>query len=402
MSIRYLSTLSVLVSLLISPPALAEVTLATAINSAFDLQMKGSLSEARREVGKGMAREGDALLSDAPEVGVMYMSDEPGSQDGYREYEATLALPVWRFGEKSASQQLSEDMLAQADSEHAAMKWQAASEVLDSVWSLREAESEQALAMKQWESARALEANIKKRLDAGEVARADWLLAQQETASREEKYRLAHLHYSQAMTLWEGLTGLNQLPSDLDSIERVEKTSLEDHPLYLNSEQMLSVARSHSKRERKSLQSSPVVTLYAKRERGLELEPWNDSMGVQYTLPIGKTHVSTDLAKAEMAVTEAMVELSNLQRSLQYQHRKATVELNQIESALELARRVDELARTRVDVSERAFQMGEMELFLLMQARQDADIAANNLEKILIKHKRAISLYNLSLGVLPQ
>ncbi|MGD2160304.1 MAG: TolC family protein, partial [Gammaproteobacteria bacterium] len=187
-----------------------------------------------------------------------------------------------------------------------------------------------------------------------------------------------------------------------DYIERVEKTSLEDHPLYLNSEQMLSVARSQSKRERKSLQSSPVVTLYAKRDRGLELEPWNDSLGVQFALPIGKTHISTDLAKAEMAVTEAMVELNNLQRSLQYRYRKATVELDQIESALELARRVDELARTRVDVSERAFQMGEMELFLLMQARQDADIAASNLEKILIKHKRAISLYNLSLGVIPQ
>jgi cobalt-zinc-cadmium efflux system outer membrane protein len=293
-------------------------------------------------------------------------------------------------------------MLAQANSEHAAMKWQVASEVLGAVWSLREAESAQALAMTQWESARTLEANIKKRLDAGEVARADWILAQQETASREEKYRLAHLHFLQAMTLWEGLTDLNALPSDLDSIERVEKTSLEDHPLYLNSEQMLSVARSQSRRERKSLQSPPVVTLYAKRDRGIEAVPWNESLGVQFTLPIGKAHVAKDLAQAEMAVTEAMVELNTLQRSLKFQHRKATVELNQIESALELARRVDGLARARVDVSERSYQMGEMELFLLLQARLDADIAANNLENILIKHKRAISLYNLSLGVLPQ
>ncbi|MGB5276058.1 MAG: TolC family protein [Gammaproteobacteria bacterium] len=402
MLIKYLTTLSVLASLMVSPLALAEVTLATAINSAFDIQMKGNLSEARRKVGEGMAREGDALLSDAPEVGVLYMSDELGSQTGYREYEATLAMPVWRFGQKSASQQLSEDMLAQAASEHTAMKWQVASEVLDSVWSLREAEAAQGLALTQWESARTLEAHIKKRLDAGEVARADWILAQQETASREEKYRLAHLHFLQAETLWEGLTGLNALPSDLDSIERVEKSSLDDHPLYLNSEQMLSVARSQSKRERKSLQSSPVVTLYAKRDRGEEIDPWNESLGVQFTLPIGKAHVASDLAQAEMAVTEAMVELNNLQRSLKYQHRKATVELNQIESALALARRVDELARARVDVSERAYQMGEMELFLLLQARLDADIAANNLETILIKHKRAISLYNLSLGVLPQ
>ena len=402
MLIKYLTTLSVLASLMVSPLALAEVTLATAINSAFDIQMKGNLSEARRKVGEGMAREGDALLSDAPEVGVLYMSDELGSQTGYREYEATLAMPVWRFGEKSASQQLSEDMLAQAASEHTAMKWQVASEVLDSVWSLREAGAAQGLALTQWESARTLEAHIKKRLDAGEVARADWILAQQETASREEKYRLAHLHFLQAETLWEGLTGLNALPSDLDSIERVEKSSLDDHPLYLNSEQMLSVARSQSKRERKSLQSSPVVTLYAKRDRGEEIDPWNESLGVQFTLPIGKAHVASDLAQAEMAVTEAMVELNNLQRSLKYQHRKATVELNQIESALALARRVDELARARVDVSERAYQMGEMELFLLLQARLDADIAANNLETILIKHKRAISLYNLSLGVLPQ
>lgn len=402
MSIRYLSTLSVLASLLISPFALAELTLATAIDSAFEIQMKGSLAAARRQVGEGMAREGGALLSDAPEVGVLYKSDRPGSDDGYREYEASLALPVWRLGEKSASQQLSDDMLAQADAELAAMKWQVASEVLDSVWLLREAESAQALAMKQWESARALEANIKKRLDAGEVARADWILAQQETASREEKYRLARLEFLQAMTLWEGLTGLNELPSDLDRIDRVEKTSLENHPLYLNSEQVLAVARAQSKRERKSLQNAPVVTLYAKRDRGLEIEPWNDSLGVQFTLPLGKTHVAADLAKAEMAVTEAMVDLNTLQRRLEYRHRKAEVELNQIEAALSLGQRVDELARARVDVSERAFEMGEMELFLLLQARQDADIAANNLEKLLIQHRRAISLYNLSLGVLPQ
>ena len=78
------------------------------------------------------------------------------------------------------------------------------------------------------------------------------------------------------------------------------------------------------------------------------------------------------------------------------------MELNQIESALDLAHRVHELARERLDVSERAFDMGEMELFLLIKARQDADIAANNLEKTRIRHKRAISLYNLSLGVIPQ
>jgi len=130
--------------------------------------MKASLSEAQRRVAEGMAREGNALLADAPEVGVLYESDRPGSDDGCREYEATLALPVWRFGQKSASQQLSGAMLAQAESEQAAMKWQVAGEVLDAVWSLREAESAQALVLKQWGSAWTLEANIKKRLDTGE------------------------------------------------------------------------------------------------------------------------------------------------------------------------------------------------------------------------------------------
>jgi len=402
MLIRYLATFGLFVFSLASLPLMAEVTLSSAINAAFDIQKKGELAQARRKVGEGMAREGGSLLSNAPEVGVMYKSDELGSEDGYREYEASLALPVWRFGQKSASQELSQEMLTQADTEEAAMKWQIASEVLDSVWSLREAQAEQALAMKQWESARKLEDNIKKRLDAGEVARADWILAQQETASREEKYRIAELHYLQAMTLWEGLTGLNTLPSDIHHIRRTEKAGLDDHPLYRNSESILSVARSQSKREQKSLQSSPVVTLYAKRDRGVEADPWNDSLGAQFTLPIGKSHIASEVARAEMAVTEATVELSNLQRSLEYQHRKAALELNQVESALELARRVDELARKRVDVSRRAYQMGEMELFLLLQAREDADLAANNLEKILIRHQRAISKYNLSLGVLPQ
>ena len=102
----------------------------------------------------------------------------------------------------------------------------------------------------------------------------------------------------------------------------------EDHPLYLNSERLLSVARSQSQRERKSLQDPPKVTLYAKRERGFELEPWNESVGVEYSLPIGKRHVATDLARAEMAVVRhpgstAIVPLLNedtVVMELQYRH----------------------------------------------------------------------------------
>ena len=402
MSIRSLIKVVFFISLLTSLPASAEVTLSTAINNAFVIQKKGDLAQARRKLGEGMARQGDSLLSDAPELGVLYKSDELGSQYGYREYEASLALPVWRLGQKSASQQLSRDMLAQADTEASAMRWYIASEVLDTVWSLREAEAEKMLALKQWESASALEVNIKKRLDAGEVARADWILAQQETASREEKYRLAELHYLQAMTLWEGLTGLTELPSDLEAIQRSGRSSIEDHPLYLNTDQKLNVARSQSKREHKSLQSPPVLTLYAKRDRGTDLDPWDDSLGAQITVPIGKSHVASELAQAEMVVTEAQGELDTRKRSLEYQHRKAQIELNQIESALDLARRVDELARSRVQISERAYDVGEMELYLLLKAREDADLAASNLEKLLIRHKRAISLYNLSLGEFPQ
>lgn len=402
MSIRSLALFGCIIAWLTPFSVMAEITLSDAINAAFQIQQKGELAQARRKVGEGMARQGASLLSEAPEIGVLYKSDELGSKDGYREYEASLALPVWRLGQKSASQELSQEMLAQADTEQSAMMWQVASEVFETIWSLREAEAEQALAMKQWKSAGELEANIKKRFDAGEVARADWILAQQETATREEKYRISELNYLQAFTLWEGLTGLTEMPSDLDRIHRSDRAGVEEHPLFLNNEQLLAVARLQSKREQRSLQSPPVVTLYAKRDRGVESDPWNDSLGAQFTLPIGKSHVASEVALAEMAVTEAMVDLNTVQRNLQLQHRKATVELNQIESALGLASRVDELARSRVEISERAYQVGEMELFLLIQAREEADLAANNLEKIQIRHKRAISLYNLSLGVLPQ
>ena len=68
---------------------------------------------------------------------------------------------------------------------------QAVQAALERARALRLAGSETAQSERQWESAKQLENDVRRRFKAGELARADLLLAQQESLDREATYQEA-------------------------------------------------------------------------------------------------------------------------------------------------------------------------------------------------------------------
>jgi outer membrane protein TolC len=381
----------------------AAPNLAETIQAAVDRNPRVNLPAARMQLGQGYEKQAGSWLGNSPSASLLYKSDEIGSQLGYREMEAALALPMWHPGQRKALQAVSENIRAQAGSDERLLYWEVSSQVFEYAWMLKLAEQESAQAKTQWESAQALEDDIHKRMKAGELPRTDALMAEQESASRHSKYEQALLAEAKARSAWKSYTGLDELPADLLALKAHDPVSVDQHPTLKNSELAVQTARSMSQSEQKKSKGNPLVTLYAKRDRGTETDPWDNSMGVQLSLPFSTgTHSAGQIAEAEMKVTEAEVQKAEVQRKLALLQEQSRQELDSTKTTLALAEDQNRIAQSRLGLTQRAFELGETGLFLLLQARNEAAQAASYLERSRVAYHQAISRYNLSLGVIPE
>ncbi len=386
-----------------APPVLAAPNLGEAIQAAVQRHPQLPQAAAERALGKGYERQAGSWLGGDPSASLSYYSDQIGSDYGYREMEAGVSLPLWMPGQRDARQNLARAIGDQADASMALLRWRVAGEVLELIWSLRLVASDEELADAQWASARQLEKAVERRVQAGELARADLLMVQQDTLTREVDHENARMALESAMATWQAYTGLSEVPVLPAGQPRMEKDLDTSHPL-LRREQ-LRVAQMAARRDdrRRWRQSAPQVTLYARRDRGSALDPFGNSVGAEISLPFGsKFSTAPQVAEAEAALAQARMGLASARRDLELKRVRIEQELARSKTALALAKRQNQLADARMNMNQRAFDLGESDLFLLLQARSQAAAAARNLTRTRIEYQRAVSRYNHLLGEIPQ
>lgn len=386
-----------------TPPLLAAPGLGEAIQAAVQRHPQLQQAAAERALSKGYKQQADSWLGGDPSASLSYYSDQIGSDYGYREMEAAVSLPLWMPGQRDARQNLARAIGDQADASMAVLRWRVAGEVLELIWSLRLVESDEELADAQWASARQLEKAVERRVEAGELARADLLMVRQDTLTREVDHENARMALDSASAAWQAYTGLDEVPVLPAGQPLLEKKLDTSHPL-LRREQ-LRVAQMTARRDdsRRRLQSSPEVTLYARRDRGSSLDPFGNSLGAEISVPFGsKFSTAPQVAESEAALARARMGLAAAKRDLELKLVQVEQELKRSKTALALAKRQNQLADARMSMNQRAFDLGESDLFLLLQARSQAAAAARNLTRTRIEYQRAVSRYNHLLGEIPQ
>jgi len=386
-----------------APPVFAAPNLSEAIQAAVQRHPQLRQAAAERALGQGYERQADSWLGGDPSASLSYYSDQIGSDYGYREMEAAVSLPLWLPGQRDARRNLARAIGDQADASLTLLRWRVAGEVLELIWSLRLVESDEELADAQWTSARQLEKAVERRVEAGELARADLLMVQQDTLTREVDHENARMALDSANATWQAYTGLSEVPVLAVDQPLSEKTLDTSHPLLLR--EQLRVAQMTARRDdsRRQRQSAPKVSLYAKRDRGNALDPFGNSLGAEISVPFGmKYSTAPKVAEAEAALAQARMGLASAKRSLELKLVRIDQDLKRSKVALALAKRQNQLADARMTMNQRAFDLGESDLFLLLQARSQAAAAARNLTRTRIEYQRAVSRHNHLLGEIPQ
>lgn len=367
------------------------------------------LYDSQKQLGAGYQKQAKGWLGGDPSVSLLHYNDRLASDNGYREWEAGLELPLWLPGEKSARQRVSDGYFSEAEADLKLLTWKVAGDVQELAWNVYLAEATRKQTYEQWQSTLALENNINRRVKAGELARSDKLLAQQSTLEHESIYQNALSQLQRAKIAWQNYTGLTAVPvqnktlatPNVSSLD--EKTVLSQHPLLESMSARTDRTRAQRDDSRIKRRNNPVLTLLTKRERGSEFDSYDNSIGAQISVPFGThSYAAPRLAEAEAALTEVQVQRLATERSILLQQKQALEELEKTATQLKLATQSNQVAEQRLRLSQRGFDLGETELYLLLLAREQAGKKALELEKIQIERQRAINRYNHSHGVIPK
>lgn len=372
-----------------------------ALDRAWEHSPQSRTLEARQREAEARQAAADSLTPAPPTLGVSYRGDQLNRDLGQREMEAEVGLPLWLPGERSARQEAAEADIALARSQVQARRLALAGELREAAWSLRLARIELALLEERRRTAETLEADVARRVKAGELARTDELLARNETLAARAALLEQQTRLIEAEQAWRLLTG-SPPPAEEGTESPHPGQPLDDHPQLQAAQAAVALARAKYRLTAQSRRDSPELALFTRRERRDGAEPYGNSIGVRFTLPL-----ATD---ARNKPRDAAAETERVQSEADYQmlRRKTELAVEQAHHALDAAQAQLEAAAARREVTaenlrlnRKAFDLGEFSLTQLLRAQSAAFEAELFHQRQQARLGLARARLNQALGILP-
>jgi outer membrane protein TolC len=286
------------------------------------------------------------------------------------------------------------------------LRWEAAGRVRDAAWEAAIAQGRLQQAGAALESARALERDIGKRANAGELARVDLLVAEQDTLAREVDLQSAQMEYDRAIHAYIHLTGLPALPEPLVETTppvQDEQDVPPDHPLLANGAGAVAQARAERDRVQSQRRGNPILSLGAKQARAARGEASDTALQLEVSIPFGLgSQAAPALAQAERVYTDRMAEQRLVQVEAGHALHEARLGVLGAADALAVAERRQALTQDALKLVRRAFDLGESDLTALLQAQERARQSSLDLELRRLEQGRAAARLNQALGVVPE
>lgn len=387
--------------LLLSPPLLAAGTLRDAIERAWERQPAAQARPARGDEFIAKQEAARAAFPEPPSLRLGNRNDRLNRNDGAREWEAEIALPLWLPGERDRQSAVVNAERDQYDTGLTAAKLKIAGEVRDAYWQARLADNELALARRKVHEAGVLAADVERRVKAGDLARID--LNQAQAAERLARAALAEAEIKtfRATQGFNVLTGLSALPIG-EERPPAQGAVPDEHPLLAPLQRAVATHQAKLNQATQNLRNNPELELGMRRERGTFDEAYANSLQLRLRLPF-----ATD-ARNKPRIAGANAELIEAHTAYTLERAKVVAEIEIARRELEQSRTVSGLTEARFTLTAdtqqllaKAFALGEFDLVTRLRAENERFEAELQFTRAKLEAARALSRLNQALGVLP-
>lgn len=384
-------------------PTTSSLSLAEVLETTYQRNPSREVLRARLDEAAAIRRQAGSLLADDAALQVRHNTGQIGNVDNLREWEWGVELPIWLPGQRDARRQVAENRTQSVAASRRALQFAIAGQLRELLWTLRANRNQARLDYKAWQTARELEQDVSRRVEAGELARLDRVLARQETLDRQEAYLNARATLKQNYSRYQILTGLEMLPAQFREQQASNQTVDQNHPGLANA--MASVETNRARRNQVEIErrDNPTVMVGTRHERPAGIgNKYENTVGVTVNIPLGlPTQAAPRIAAAETSLAQSQTERDLLKRELDIRLQKAKDRLVATREALELAQKQAQLARENLALTRRSFDLGETNLFDLLRVQAKAFRAELNLRQRKIELQANIAQYNQAVGVIP-
>jgi len=377
-------------------------TLRQIFDKAWQLAPHARAAEARRgeaEASRGVAQ---SLLAGSPQITIGQRSDRWNDDLGKRENEVALALPLWLPGQRSAQAAVAAADGSATEQGIAAARLALAGELRSALWNLILARNEAAIMGQRLAALVKLEEDVGRRVKAGEAARTDLLLAQQERSQARAAALEAEARVVRASQRYRVLTGSEQLPSDPEEALRPALDANAAHPRIATGRASADRARAGLQLAQASSTDAPSLAVQYRRDRDGYGAANRDSVGIALSIPFATgTRNAPRIASANTALIQADAELQRTQAEVEAELLEAEALLSASRLGVELAGEREQAASERLRLLRRAFDLGETALNELLRAQTQASEAALELARSRARLSAALANLNQARGFTP-
>ncbi|MBD9392345.1 TolC family protein [Acidovorax sp. ACV01] len=388
-------------------PATPPLTLKALFDRAWERQPEAQSAALRRESVQAARSGASSLLADPVALELSRKSDRPGSNQGSREYEVGMALPLWLPGERARKAALGDAEIKAVESRRLAAQLQLAATVREAWWTLQRAQAELGLAQDRLQNAQRLAADVARRFKAGDMSRADQTQADGAVAQAEAAVAEAtgaRDVAQAALAAWGGSVVLADGAEPEAEAEALPAAGLPaDHPLVADWNDQAAVARRAADLAAVQTRANPELTVAATRGREQAGDRYLQSFTVGVRVPLGggdRARAKETAARADAldAEVRARVEQDRLAADVA----AAAARVKATQAQREAMARHAALARDTRGFIDKAFRLGEADWPTRLRVELEAVQAERQLARARIDAAAAVSTLRQTLGLLPQ
>jgi cobalt-zinc-cadmium efflux system outer membrane protein len=386
------------------------VSLKDVFDTAWQRQPEAQAFQKRRDAVQAQAKAASMLSPEPPSLEISQRSDGLTGNNGAREFELGITVPIWLPGQRTASADLAQAERAWLERRQLASQVRLASAVRDAWWGWLRARVDAELANEQLANAQRLAADVAKRTSAGDLAKSDQHQAEGAVASAQAHAAQAQAASVAALAQVMALTGRTALADLIVNAageptpgQAPSSTPSAGHPLLAELEDRITVAERTAQLISTQKRSNPELTVATSRGRGAFGERYGQTVlvGIRVPLASGPRH-DDRLASAQAEAIDVQSQLVLERARIQADQQGAAARLEAARTQLDAVQRRSRLANESRGFFDKSFRLGETDLPTRLRMEAEAAEATRQAARSQIDLASAMSAWRQSLGLLPE
>ncbi|MGZ8151933.1 MAG: TolC family protein [Methylovulum sp.] len=318
--------------------------------------------------------------------------------------DATVQVPLWNMGQRDAEKAVADQAEIGVKSQAEALKLRVSGLVRGALWDMALQKIRFEQAQEEVATFEQLYAKVSKRVELGDLPRADLLLAQTELLQKRSALTLAEAELMHSRKRYSSITQMTKAPAEYQEKLAELKQIQQNHPALL-------VINNQIKRKQSELdaikligsgQTSVTVGINSDEMTNDPRSNQTESFNIGVSVPFGGSeHIQPQIAAVNVELNKLMAQREQLYRDLEQMHHEAehNLEVNSVE--LQIATELKQVAEEHLAMTQLSYSVGEIDLMDLLKIQSRTNLAILNAKERAVMLQRDQAFYNQAVGVTP-